>query len=98
MRRWPTTRASAAPSACVARDARGHVAAGTSTGGTTGKRWGRVGDSPLIGAGTYASDRVRARSPAPARASTSSAWRVARAICALVELEGPDPAGRRSTR
>ena len=42
---------------CVARDAGGHVAAATSTGGTTGKRWGRVGDSPLIGAGTYASDR-----------------------------------------
>ena len=41
----------------VALDARGHVAAATSTGGTTGKRWGRVGDSPLIGAGTYADDR-----------------------------------------
>ena len=41
----------------VARDAAGHVAAATSTGGVTGKRWGRVGDSPLIGAGTYADDR-----------------------------------------
>ncbi|QIG81375.1 isoaspartyl peptidase/L-asparaginase family protein [Stakelama tenebrarum] len=41
----------------VARDVNGHVAAGTSTGGLTGKRWGRVGDSPLIGAGTYADDR-----------------------------------------
>jgi beta-aspartyl-peptidase (threonine type) len=41
----------------VALDARGHVAAATSTGGITGKRWGRVGDSPLIGAGTYADDR-----------------------------------------
>jgi beta-aspartyl-peptidase (threonine type) len=40
----------------VALDARGHVAAATSTGGMTGKRWGRVGDSPIIGAGTYASD------------------------------------------
>ena len=40
----------------VARDVKGHVAAGTSTGGMTGKRWGRVGDSPLIGAGTYAAD------------------------------------------
>jgi L-asparaginase / beta-aspartyl-peptidase len=40
----------------VAIDANGHVAAGTSTGGMTGKRWGRVGDSPLIGAGTYAAD------------------------------------------
>jgi len=41
----------------VVRDMDGHVAAGTSTGGTTGKRWGRVGDSPIIGAGTYADDR-----------------------------------------
>lgn len=41
----------------VARDAAGHLAAATSTGGLTGKRWGRIGDSPLIGAGTYADDR-----------------------------------------
>jgi len=40
----------------VAIDANGHVAAGTSTGGMTGKRWGRIGDSPVIGAGTYAAD------------------------------------------
>jgi beta-aspartyl-peptidase (threonine type) len=40
----------------VAFDVHGHLAAGTSTGGMTGKRWGRVGDSPLIGAGTYAAD------------------------------------------
>lgn len=38
----------------VALDVRGHLAAGTSTGGMTDKRWGRVGDSPIIGAGTYA--------------------------------------------
>jgi beta-aspartyl-peptidase (threonine type) len=38
----------------VARDMQGRLAAGTSTGGMTGKRWGRVGDSPVIGAGTYA--------------------------------------------
>ena len=44
----------------VAMDMNGHVAAGTSTGGMTGKRWGRVGDSPLIGAGTYADDRSAA--------------------------------------
>ncbi|WP_294329436.1 isoaspartyl peptidase/L-asparaginase [uncultured Sphingomonas sp.] len=42
----------------VAMDVHGHVAAATSTGGLTGKRWGRVGDSPLIGAGTYADDRA----------------------------------------
>ena len=40
----------------VAIDVNGHVAAGTSTGGMTGKRWGRVGDSPVVGAGTYAAD------------------------------------------
>ena len=42
----------------VAVDSNGHVAAATSTGGVTGKQWGRVGDSPLIGAGTYADDRA----------------------------------------
>jgi beta-aspartyl-peptidase (threonine type) len=41
----------------VALDASGHVAAATSTGGLTAKQWGRIGDSPLIGAGTYADDR-----------------------------------------
>src|SRR3954447_18269481 len=44
----------------VAVDAEGHVAVATSTGGLTGKRWGRVGDSPLIGGGTYADDRAAA--------------------------------------
>jgi beta-aspartyl-peptidase (threonine type) len=44
----------------VAVDVDGHVAAATSTGGLTAKRWGRVGDSPLIGAGTYADDRAAA--------------------------------------
>jgi beta-aspartyl-peptidase (threonine type) len=38
----------------VALDRSGNLAAGTSTGGTSNKRWGRVGDSPIIGAGTYA--------------------------------------------
>lgn len=38
----------------VALDSEGHLAAGTSTGGMTDKRWGRVGDSAIIGAGTYA--------------------------------------------
>lgn len=44
----------------VAVDAAGHVAAATSTGGLTAKRYGRIGDSPLIGAGTYADDRAAA--------------------------------------
>ncbi|TAK48708.1 MAG: isoaspartyl peptidase/L-asparaginase [Saprospiraceae bacterium] len=39
---------------CVALDQNGNIAAGTSTGGMTNKRWGRIGDSPIIGAGTYA--------------------------------------------
>jgi beta-aspartyl-peptidase (threonine type) len=41
----------------VALDTYGALAAGTSTGGMTGKRYGRIGDSPIIGAGTYADDR-----------------------------------------
>ena len=46
----------------VAVDTEGHVAVATSTGGLTAKRWGRVGDSPLVGAGTYADDRSAAAS------------------------------------
>jgi beta-aspartyl-peptidase (threonine type) len=42
----------------VALDQKGNLAAGTSTGGMTGKRWGRVGDAPMIGAGTYADNRA----------------------------------------
>lgn len=42
---------------CVARDAQGHLAAATSTGGLTNKPPGRVGDSPIPGAGTWADDR-----------------------------------------
>ena len=44
----------------VAVDMLGNVAAATSTGGITAKKWGRVGDSPLIGAGTYADNRAAA--------------------------------------
>lgn len=43
---------------CVALDKEGHLAAGTSTGGMTYKRHGRIGDSPVIGAGTWADDRT----------------------------------------
>jgi beta-aspartyl-peptidase (threonine type) len=71
----------------VARDAAGHVAAATSTGGLTGKRWGRIGDSPLIGAGTYADDRAGAVS------CTGSGEQFIRAgaaheICARMRLAG----------
>ena len=41
---------------CVALDKDGNLAAGTSTGGMTNKRWGRIGDAPIIGAGTYANN------------------------------------------
>jgi beta-aspartyl-peptidase (threonine type) len=71
----------------VALDAHGHVAAGTSTGGITGKRWGRIGDSPIIGAGTYADDRAGAVS---ATGSGEYFIREAAAheICARIRLLG----------
>lgn len=43
---------------CVALDREGNLAAGTSTGGMTNKKYGRVGDSPIIGAGTYANNKT----------------------------------------
>ena len=43
---------------CVALDKHGNIAAGTSTGGMTNKRWGRIGDAPIIGAGTYANNNT----------------------------------------
>jgi L-asparaginase / beta-aspartyl-peptidase len=71
----------------VAVDSNGHVAAATSTGGMTGKRWGRIGDSPIIGAGTYADDRGCAVS--------GTGWGeffirvgVAHEICARMRLDG----------
>lgn len=43
---------------CVALDQNGDIVAGTSTGGMTNKRWNRIGDSPVIGAGTYANNKT----------------------------------------
>ncbi|MBI4946381.1 MAG: isoaspartyl peptidase/L-asparaginase [Bacteroidetes bacterium] len=43
---------------CAALDKKGNLAAGTSTGGMTNKKWGRVGDSPIIGSGTYANNKT----------------------------------------
>jgi len=43
---------------CVALDKHGNIVAGTSTGGMTNKRWGRIGDAPIIGAGTYADNET----------------------------------------
>ncbi|KAB7648385.1 isoaspartyl peptidase/L-asparaginase family protein [Polymorphobacter fuscus] len=73
----------------VARDSAGHLAAATSTGGLTGKRWGRIGDSPIIGAGTYADDRSVAVS---ATGSGEDFIRVAAGheIGARVRLRGDD--------
>jgi beta-aspartyl-peptidase (threonine type) len=71
----------------VARDSRGHLAAATSTGGLTGKLGGRVGDSPVIGAGTYADDRACAVS-----ATGSGEYYIragaAHEICARIRLLG----------
>jgi L-asparaginase / beta-aspartyl-peptidase len=71
----------------VAVDTHGHVAAATSTGGITGKRWGRIGDSPLIGAGTYADDRACAVS-ATGAGEFFIREGVAHQICARVRLAG----------
>ncbi|MFI2741469.1 isoaspartyl peptidase/L-asparaginase family protein [Zhouia sp. PK063] len=43
---------------CAALDKHGNLAAGTSTGGMTNKKWNRIGDSPIIGAGTYANNKT----------------------------------------
>ena len=70
----------------VALDAQGRLAAATSTGGMTNKRWGRVGDAPIIGAGTYANAQC---------AVSATGWgeffirlNVAHDICARVEYRG----------
>ena len=66
----------------VALDSHGHLAAGTSTGGMTGKRWGRVGDVPVIGAGTYASNRDGCAVSATGDGEYFIRATVARDICA----------------
>jgi beta-aspartyl-peptidase (threonine type) len=73
----------------VALDQNGHLAAATSTGGMTNKKWGRIGDSPIIGAGTYASDQSCAVS--------ATGWgeyfiraTAARDICARVQWTNAD--------
>ena len=68
----------------VARDSEGHLAAATSTGGMQGKLPGRVGDSPLIGAGTYASDRSCAVSGTGV-GEYFIRLTLAREVCTLVE-------------
>jgi beta-aspartyl-peptidase (threonine type) len=75
----------------VAVDIHGHVAAATSTGGLTGKRWGRIGDTPLIGAGTYADDRSGAVSATGAGEYFIRAA-VAAEICARMRMLGESAA------
>lgn len=72
---------------CAALDKNGNLTAGTSTGGMTNKRWGRIGDAPIIGAGTYANNNTCAVS--------STGWgeyfirgMVAYDISALMEYKG----------
>ena len=79
----------------MALDAQGRLAGGTSTGGMTNKRYGRVGDSPIIGAGTWADDRC---------AVSGTGWgeyyiraAAAHEICARVRLAG-DPIARAADR
>ncbi|AHE57362.1 hypothetical protein NX02_28965 [Sphingomonas sanxanigenens DSM 19645 = NX02] len=74
----------------VAVDRAGHVATATSTGGLTGKRWGRIGDTPVIGAGTYADDRACAISCTGAGEFFIRAA-VAHEICARVRIGNEDP-------
>jgi len=69
----------------VALDQNGNLAAGTSTGGTSNKRWGRVGDSPIIGAGTYANNDSCAVS-ATGHGEFFIRYVVAYNICNRVEL------------
>lgn len=72
---------------CVALDREGDLAAGTSTGGMNNKRYGRIGDSPVIGAGTYASNSTCGVS-ATGHGEYFIRWAVAHDISALMEYRG----------
>src|SRR5437763_5126943 len=71
----------------VALDQHGNLAAGTSTGGTQNKRWGRIGDSPIIGAGTYADNDSVAVS-CTGTGEYFIRWTVAHDIAALYKYKG----------
>lgn len=71
----------------VALDSGGNIAAGTSTGGMTNKKWGRVGDSPIIGAGTYANNATCGVS-ATGDGEYFIRLGVARDLSALMEYKG----------
>lgn len=72
---------------CVALDKAGHITAGTSTGGMTNKRYNRIGDSPIIGAGTFADDNTCGVS-ATGHGEYFIRYTVARDISARMEFGG----------
>ena len=74
---------------CVALDRAGNLCAGTSTGGMTNKKYGRIGDSPIIGAGTYANNATCGVS-ATGHGEYFIRWTVAHQISVLMEYKGYD--------
>jgi beta-aspartyl-peptidase (threonine type) len=72
---------------CCALDKNGNLAAGTSTGGMANKRYNRIGDSPIIGAGTYANNSTCAVS-GTGHGEYFIRWTVAHDISALMEYKG----------
>jgi beta-aspartyl-peptidase (threonine type) len=74
---------------CVALDKEGNLCAGTSTGGMTNKKYGRIGDSPIIGAGTYANNATCGVS-ATGHGEYFIRWTVAHQISVLMEYKGYD--------
>ena len=80
----------------VVLDAKGHLVAGTSTGGMTAKRDGRVGDTPIIGAGTYA-DNASCAVSATGHGEFFIRYQVAGDICARVKYQGVDVASAADT-
>jgi beta-aspartyl-peptidase (threonine type) len=78
----------------VALDADGRLAAATSTGGTTAKRWGRLGDVPVIGAGTWADGGCAVSATGDGEYFIRAA--AAHAICARMSLSGQTPAAAAS--
>ncbi len=74
---------------CVALDREGNLCAGTSTGGMTNKKYGRIGDSPVIGAGTYANNATCGVS-GTGHGEFFMRWVVAYDISALMEYKGYD--------
>jgi beta-aspartyl-peptidase (threonine type) len=74
---------------CVALDKKGNLCAGTSTGGMTNKKYGRIGDSPIIGAGTYANNATCGVS-GTGHGEYFIRWTVAHQVSALMQYKGYD--------